>query len=153
MSYIEAVPAHHAHHHVITEFDHELIKFLSEHYDNGVIHAKGYDQPPKTPDVAAYAAAGGNLIDVGWGPIRIVGKIQGMGITAEIGVNVPILGYKKLAHIAGDLVKGVETAFNLFGVASGSARVFLQGKDVMCELKASILSKNYNNTFKIFSLP
>ncbi|KAI0782715.1 hypothetical protein C8Q75DRAFT_786548 [Abortiporus biennis] len=76
-----------------------------------------------------------------------------MGITAEIGVNVPILGYKKLAHIAGDLVKGVETAFNLFGVASGSARVFLQGKNVMCELKASILSKNYNNTFKIFSLP
>ncbi|KAL4247799.1 hypothetical protein ABKN59_007114 [Abortiporus biennis] len=143
----------HAPVHVSTEFDHEVIKFLSEHYDNGVIHAKGYDAAPKTPDVASYAAAGGNLIDVGFGPFRIIAKIDGMSISGEIGINIPLLGYKKLAGISGDLVNGVQAGFDLWGIASGSIRIFLQGKNVMCELKASALGKTWNTTFKIFTLP
>ncbi|KAL4242845.1 hypothetical protein ABKN59_011266 [Abortiporus biennis] len=124
-----------------------------EHYDNGVIHAKGYDAAPKTPDVASYAAAGGNLIDVGFGPFRIIAKIDGMSISGEIGINIPILGYKKLAGISGDLVNGVQAGFDLWGIASGSIRIFLQGKNVMCELKASALGHTWNTTFKIFTLP
>ncbi|KAI0782714.1 hypothetical protein C8Q75DRAFT_786522 [Abortiporus biennis] len=143
----------HAPAHCTTEFDHELIKFLSEHYESGVFHAKGHAEPPRTPDVAAYAAAGGNMIDVGFGPLRVIGNIQGLGISGEVGVNVPILGYKKLINISGDLLKGVEAGFDLFGVASGSIRVSLQGKDVMVTPKASILGQNLETSFKIFTLP
>ncbi|KAI0781803.1 hypothetical protein C8Q75DRAFT_812225 [Abortiporus biennis] len=139
--------------HVQTEFDHELIKFLAEHYDNGVIHAAGYDAAPKTPDVAAYAAAAGNLIDISFGPFRIIAKIDGLTISGEIGINIPILGYKKLAGISGNLITGVEAGFDLWGIASGSIRIYLQGKNVMCELKASALGKTWNTTFKIFTLP
>ncbi|KAL4246751.1 hypothetical protein ABKN59_009066 [Abortiporus biennis] len=128
----------HAPVHCTTEFDHELITFLSEHYENGVFHAKGHAEPPRTPDVAAYAAAGGNMIDVGFGPLRIIGNIQGLGISGEVGVNVPILGYKKLINISGDLVKGVEAGFDVFGVASGSVRVFLQGKNVMVNIVVKV---------------
>jgi len=150
---------------VNTEYDQELLDFLKGRFDNGVIRGDDWAEPAKEATYlkelgldaggasrGTIEADGIKVIDYGFGPFKISGKIVGMGIEAELGVTIPFFGYKKLVKISGDLINGVEAGFDVFGVASGSIRVYLRGKDVMVTLKASVLGKTYTYDFKLFSI-
>jgi len=147
---------------VNTEYDQDIFDFLKGRLDNGVIRGDDWDQPAKESaflkelglDVggASRGADGVKVFNCAFGPFRISGKIVGMGIEAELGLNIPFFGYKRLAKISGDLINGVEAGFDVFGVTSGSIRVYLKGRDVMVTLKASAFAMMHGYNFKLFTI-
>jgi len=122
------------------EKDVALEKWLSTHYvlEEGVFLSVIQDKA-------------GQLVNWGFGPFRLKINVAFTGVTGEFGIQIPLIGYQKLINIDGDLISGVEAGFNI-GIASGSIKLYLKGKQVMIELKASAFGASWNTTYVLLNL-
>ncbi|KAL4247825.1 hypothetical protein ABKN59_007100 [Abortiporus biennis] len=131
----------HHHHHIQTEYDLELVKALSECYNNGVIdHTKIPRELPehlRVPAIGVYAAAqpGAKPFDVAAGPIRLEGHLSGPHdhiIKGQVKLNLSAPIHKVLVNFEGDVSQdnGLENGWDIAGIGSGHIRVTLRGKKV-----------------------
>ncbi|QRV88150.1 hypothetical protein RhiJN_16169 [Ceratobasidium sp. AG-Ba] len=110
-----------------------------------VVHHKG-------PSLLGF----GNELNFSWalGPITLKATVNTalLSISAVLGVTVPFIGFITLAHISGDLKKGIETGIDVF-VAKGSARLYLDGKDLHLELRLdSTFFKSIQGDYKLITI-
>ncbi|KDQ11432.1 hypothetical protein BOTBODRAFT_455264 [Botryobasidium botryosum FD-172 SS1] len=93
----------------------------------------------------------GANIDWAWGPFVLKLVISFTGVTGEFGINIPFFGYKKLIDINGDLIQGVGAGFDI-GIASGSIKLYLKGRQVFFEIHAQAFGAKWDKTVVLITL-
>ncbi|KAI0782713.1 hypothetical protein C8Q75DRAFT_811472 [Abortiporus biennis] len=141
----------------------ELVKALSECYNNGVIdHTKIPRELPehlRVPAIGVYAAAqpGAKPFDVAAGPIRLEGHLSGPHdhiIKGQVKLNLSAPIHKVLVNFEGDVSQdnGLENGWDIAGIGSGHIRVTLRGKKVVCVVQGKVLRWNIDQVFTLATL-
>jgi len=117
-----------------------LEKWLSSHHDN-----------EKGVFLSVIQDKAGQSVNWAFGPFVLKITINFTGVTGEFGINIPFWGYKKLIDINGDLITGIGAGFDI-GVASGSIKLYLKGKQVIFELQASAFGHGFKTSHVLLTL-
>jgi hypothetical protein len=73
-----------------------------------------------------------------FGSCQLKGYIEADVIDATFSVMFPLLPEITLAHVHGDLNKGVEVTFSIGSIVSGTARFYLKDKWLWLDLSAKV---------------